>query len=117
MDVQDGCFSLSSNGWGRMDGCMFRRFSQAYSCSPSIALNLFTFFSLGILKVPWDSLVSISRLWISMSLFLTWYSTSNFSPKTEQDWSYSFLQRAERSSLLMEAMSGREPTFSSTASG
>merc|ERR1719260_603048 len=71
MNVQDGCFSLSSNGWGRMDGCMFRRFSQAYSCSPSIALNLFTFFSLGILKVPWDSLVSISRLWISMSLFLT----------------------------------------------
>ena len=30
-----------------------------------------TFFSLGILKVPWDSLVSISRLWISMSLFFT----------------------------------------------
>merc|ERR1711936_387159 len=55
--------------------------------SPSIILNLLTFFSLGILKVPWDSLVSISRLWISMSLFLTWYSTSNFSPKTEQDWS------------------------------
>merc|ERR1719244_400156 len=56
-----------------MDGCMFRRFSQAYSCSPSIALNLFTFFSLGILKVPWDSLVSISRLYvqkIQSSLFV-----------------------------------------------
>merc|ERR1719206_297589 len=61
---------LSSNGWGRMDGFMFRSFSQVYSCSPSMALNLFTFFSLGILKVPWDSLVSISRLWISMSLFI-----------------------------------------------
>merc|ERR1712243_195282 len=40
------------------------------SSSSPIILNLFTFFSLGILKVPWDSLVSISRLWISMSLFL-----------------------------------------------
>merc|ERR1712179_153962 len=39
------------------------------SSSSPIILNLFTFFSLGILKVPWDSLVSISRLWISMSLF------------------------------------------------
>merc|ERR1719233_512930 len=58
-----------------------------YSCSPSIALNLLTFFSLGILNVPCDSLVSISRLWISMSLFFTWYSSSNFSPKTMQDLS------------------------------
>merc|ERR1719481_1863796 len=56
------------------------------SSSP-IILNLLTFFSLGILKVPWDSLVSISRLWISMSLFLTWYSSSNFSPKTTHDFS------------------------------
>merc|ERR1719477_396528 len=64
---------------------MFRSFSQVYSCSPSMALNLFTFFSLGILKVPWDSLVSISRLWISTSLFFTWYSSSNFSPKTTQE--------------------------------
>merc|ERR1711915_1110632 len=30
------------------------------SSSSPIILNLFTFFSLGILKVPWDSLVSIS---------------------------------------------------------
>merc|ERR1719264_1335270 len=52
------------------------------SASSPIILNLLTFFSLWILKVPWDSLVSISRLWISMSLFLTWYSSSNFSPNT-----------------------------------
>merc|ERR1719320_2044017 len=96
---------------------MFRSFSQAYSCSPSMALNLFTFFSLGVLKVPWDSLVSLSRLWISMSLFFTWYFSSNFSPKTTQDLSYSCLQRAARSSLLMAETSGMDPTFSRTASG
>merc|ERR1719186_2570040 len=80
-------------------------------------LSLFTFFSLGILNVPWDSLVSISKLWISMSLFFTWYSESNFSPKTTQDLSYRLLQRAARSSLLMAETSGRDPTFSRTASG
>merc|ERR1719244_1087029 len=88
-----------------------------YSCSPSMALNLLTFFSLGILNVPCDSLVSISRLWISMSLFFTWYSSSNFSPNTTQDPSKRLLQRAARSSLLMADTSGRDPTFSSTASG
>merc|ERR1719481_2493481 len=70
-----------------------------------------------ILNVPCDSLVSISRLWISMSLFLTWYSSSNFSPKVTQDLSYSCLQRAARSSLLMAETSGMDPTFSRTASG
>eukprot|EP00091_Calanus_sinicus_P025423 TRINITY_DN96_c0_g1_i11.p1 TRINITY_DN96_c0_g1~~TRINITY_DN96_c0_g1_i11.p1 ORF type:complete len:146 (+),score=35.59 TRINITY_DN96_c0_g1_i11:53-439(+) len=62
-----------------MDGLVFESvniFCHIYSCSPSMALNLFTFFSLGILKVPWDSLVSISKLAISMSLFFTWYSAS-----------------------------------------
>ena len=52
-------------GEENMDGLVFESvkiFSHIYSCSPSIALNLFTFFSFGILKVPWDSLVSISRL-------------------------------------------------------
>eukprot|EP00091_Calanus_sinicus_P025429 TRINITY_DN96_c0_g1_i7.p1 TRINITY_DN96_c0_g1~~TRINITY_DN96_c0_g1_i7.p1 ORF type:complete len:162 (+),score=31.44 TRINITY_DN96_c0_g1_i7:37-522(+) len=66
-------------GEENMDGLVFESvniFCHIYSCSPSMALNLFTFFSLGILKVPWDSLVSISKLAISMSLFFTWYSSS-----------------------------------------
>merc|ERR1712020_675412 len=72
---------------------------------------------LGDLEVPWDSLVSISRLWISMSLFLTAYSMWNFSPNTEQLWSYSCFTRAARSSLLMPDTSGSSPTFSLTTSG
>merc|ERR1711945_85580 len=87
---------------------MMLSWNQAYLASSSspIILNLFTFFSLGILKVPWDSLVSISRLWISMSLFLTAYSMWNFSPKTEQLWSYSCFTRADRSSLHIPEISG-----------
>ena len=94
----------------------FRSF-WLYDVNIPISIQIRTFFSLGILKVPWDSLVSISRLWISISLFLTWYSTSNFSPNTLHDLSYSSLQSLARSSLLMEPTSGRDPTFSSTASG
>merc|ERR1712179_465536 len=87
------------------------------SSSSPIILNLLTFFSLGILKVPWDSLVSISRLWISMSIFLTAYSMSNFSPNTTQLLSYICLTRAARSSLLMADTSGISPTLALTEPG
>merc|ERR1712076_236755 len=41
----------------------------------------------------------------------------NFSPNTEQLWSYSCFTRAARSSLLMPDTSGSSPTFSLTTSG
>merc|ERR1712129_526860 len=111
------CHQMAGGIGGDLVFQFFWMFSYIYSCSPSMALNLFTFFSLGILKVPCDSLISVSRLWISKSLFLTWNSSSNFSPKTTQVLSYRVLQRAARSSLLMAETSPMAPTFSRTASG
>merc|ERR1711935_894640 len=104
------CHQMAGGIGGDLVFQFFWMFSYIYSCSPSMALNLFTFFSLGILKVPWDSLVSISKLWISISLFFTWYSESNFSPKVTHDLSYRLLQSAARSSLLIAPRSGRDPT-------